>query len=102
MSGFVFKKGDLVGVNARGGHIEKYLITQVIRENILFYCICLDTKCFHFVVFDPTFHFLLCPEFDLAAVSDVSVMALGDEFFDDLVRLFSYDDKSSKSSVTDD
>ena len=93
---YTFKRGDLLGVNTNGDHMEKYLIAQVIRENRLFYCLCLETQCFHFIVFDPTFHFLLCPGFDLAIRPDIDVMVLSVEFYNALDRLFGYDGEPSE------
>jgi hypothetical protein len=88
-SAYVFKKGDLIGVNERG-HIYGYLIAQVIRENRFFYCFCLETEHYHFLVFDPHFHFLLCPEFNLNIEPDIDVLSMGVEFYEALDRLFGY------------
>jgi len=92
---FIFKKGDLIGVN-NGTHIEKFLVAQVIRQNRFFYCLCLDTGVFHFLVFDPKFHFLLCPDFDPDVEPDIDVLSMGVEFYEALDRLFGYieDDES--------
>jgi hypothetical protein len=89
---FIFKKGDLIGVN-NGAHIEKYLIAQVIRHQRFFYCLCLDTGVFHFLVFDPEFHFLLCPDFDPDVQPDIDVLSMGVEFYEALDRLFGYTDE---------
>ena len=91
MSDFVFKKGDLIGVN-EGNHIYGFLIAQVIRENRFFYCLCLETGSFHFLVYDPTHHFLLCPDFNPDVVPDIDVVSLGIEFYEALDRLFGYTD----------
>tara|TARA_R110002153_G_scaffold19651_1_gene67469 strand:- start:192 stop:473 length:282 start_codon:yes stop_codon:yes gene_type:complete len=88
---FTFKKGDLIGIN-NGAHIEKFLIAQVIRENRFFYCLCLDTRVFHFLVYDPKHHFLLCPDFDLEIEPDIDVLSMGVEFYEALDRLFGYTD----------
>ena len=91
MSDFVFKKGDLIGVNERD-HIYGYLIAKVIRENRFFYCLCLETNSFHFLVYDPAYHFLLCPEFNSDVIPDIDIMSLEIEFYDALDRLFGYTD----------
>ena len=88
---FIFKKGDLIGIN-NGAHIEKFLIAQVIRQNRLFYCLCLDTQVFHFLVYDPRYHFLLCPDFDPTIEPDIDVLSMGAEFYEALDRLFGYTD----------
>lgn len=91
MSDFVFKKGDLIGVNERN-HLYGFLIAQVIRENRFFYCLCLETGSFHFLVYDPAHHFLLCPDFNPDVVPDIDVVSLGVEFYEALDRLFGYTD----------
>ena len=88
-SDFIFKKGDLIGIN-ESDHIYGYLITQVIRENRFFYCLSLETGIHHFIVFDPEFHFLLCPEFNLNIKPDIDVLSLGVSFYAALDRLFGY------------
>ena len=92
---YTFKKGDLIGINERG-HIYTYLITQVIRHNRFFYCLCLETDAFHFLVFDPKYHFLLCPDFNPNIEPDIDVLSMGVEFYEALDRLFGYtDDKDT-------
>jgi hypothetical protein len=86
---YIFKKGDLIGINERG-HIYGYVIAQVIRQNRFFYCYCLETKTFHFIVFDRDYHFLLCPDFDPTIKPDIDVLLLGVEFYEALDRLFGY------------
>jgi hypothetical protein len=93
-SKFIFKKGDLIGVNERD-RIYGYLIAQVIRENRFFYCLCIDTGVYHFLVYDEQFHFLLCPEFDLDVKPDIDVLSLGIDFYRALDRLFGYADEPS-------
>lgn len=88
-SAYVFKKGDLIGINERG-HVYGYLIAQVIRENRFFYCLCLETHVYHFLVFDPHFHFLLCPDFNPNIEPDIDVLSMGVEFYEALDRLFGY------------
>jgi len=88
---YIFKKGDLVGIN-EGNHIYGYLIAQVIRENRFFYCKCLETGAFHFLVFDPAFHFLLCPDFNPEIEPDIDVLSMGADFYEALDRLFGYTD----------
>ena len=94
---FTFKKGDLIGVN-NGPHIEKFLIAQVIRHNRFFYCLCLDAHVFHFLVFDPVHHFLLCPDFDPGIEPDIDVLSMGVEFYEALDRLFGYIEDDEDSS----
>mgnify|MGYP003641643918 CR=1 FL=1 len=95
-SHFVFKKGDLIGINEKD-HLYAYLIAQVIRKNRFFYCLCLETNSFHFLVFDPSRHFLLCPEFNPDVEPDINVVAMGAEFYKVLDRLFDFtnDDDTS-------
>jgi hypothetical protein len=93
-SKFVFKRGDLIGVNNRG-HIDAYIIAQVVRFNRFFYCKSLETGEFHFVVFDPQDHFLLCPGFDLEIRPDIDVVSMGAEFYEALDRLFGFGDEDS-------
>jgi hypothetical protein len=94
---FIFKKGDLIGIN-NGDFIEKFLIAQVIRHNRFFYCLCLDTQVFHFLVFDPLHHFMLCPEFDPDIKPDIDVLSMGVEFYEALDRLFGYIEDDEDSS----
>ena len=89
-SEYIFKKGDLIGVNERD-HIYGYLIAQVIRSNRFFYCLSLDTGVFHFLVYDPQHHFLLCPDFNIDIEPDIDVLSLGVDFYQALDRLFGYD-----------
>ena len=77
-SKFVFKRGDLIGIN-NGDHIDAYIIALVVRYNRFFYCKSLETGEFHFVVFDPDSHFILCPEFDLDVRPDIDVISMGAE-----------------------
>jgi hypothetical protein len=100
-SKFIFKKGDLIGVNERD-HIYGYLIAQVIRENRFFYCLCINTGVYHFLVFDDQRHFLLCPEFDLDVKPDIDVLSLGVDFYQALDRLFGYAEELSVDDLTDD
>jgi hypothetical protein len=100
-SKFIFKKGDLIGVNERD-HIYGYLIAQVIRENRFFYCLCINTGVYHFLVFDDQHHFLLCPEFDLDVKPDIDVLSLGVDFYQALDRLFGYAEELSVDDLTDD
>ena len=95
-SDFIFKKGDLIGIN-ESDHIYGYLITQVIRENRFFYCLSLETGIYHFIVFDPKFHFLLCPEFNLGVESDIDVLSLGIGFYEALDRLFGFSEDSDST-----
>jgi len=98
---FIFKKGDLIGVNERG-RICGYLITQVIRENRFFYCLCIDTGVYHFLVYDEQFHFLLCPEFDLSVKPDIDVLSLGVDFYRALDRLFNHSGEPSSEDFSED
>ena len=45
---------------------------------------------FHFLVFDPSHHFLLCPEFNPDVEPDINVVAMGAEFYKVLERLFDF------------
>ena len=96
-STFIFKRGDLIGVN-EGGHMYMYVIAQVIRFNRFFYCMELATGEFHFIVFDPNRHFLVCPEFDLDIKPDIDVVSMGAEFYDALDKLFGFGDDDEESS----
>ena len=93
-SKFIFKRGDLIGVNNRG-HIDGYIIAQVVRFNRFFYCKSLQTEEFHFVVFDPQDHFLLCPDFDPEIRPDIDVVSMGAEFYEALDKLFGFGDEDS-------
>ena len=98
-SEYIFKKGDLIGINERD-HIYPYLITQVIRTNRFFYCLCLTTDSFHFVVYDPKYYFLLCPDFNPNLQPDIDVLSMGVEFYEALDRLFGFtDDKDPKDDL---
>ena len=88
-SEYIFKKGDLVGVVERE-YVYGYLITQVIRHNRFFYCYCIQTGSFHFLVFDPGYHFLLCPDFNPNIEPDIDILSLGVDLYDALDRLFGY------------
>ena len=92
-SNYTFKKGDLIGIDERG-HVYAYVIVQVIRHNRFFYCYCIETQIFHFLVFDPKFHFLLCPDFNTEIDPDIDVLSMGVEFYEALDRLFGYTDDS--------
>ncbi len=89
-SGYTFKKGDLIGVNERD-YLYGYLIAQVIRDNRFFYCLCIQTGVFHFLVYDPKHHFLLCPDFNLDVQPDIDILSMGADFYKALDRLFGYD-----------
>lgn len=89
LSPYIFKKGDLIGVNEKD-HIYGYLIAQVIRTNRFFYCLCLETNVFHFLVFDAQHHFLLCPDFNPDIQPDIDVLSMGVDFYEALDRLFGY------------
>jgi hypothetical protein len=91
VTNFVFKKGDLIGINEKD-HIYAYLIAQVIREDRFFYCLCLETDTFRFLVYDPARHFLLCPEFNPDVIPDIDVVSMSTEFYEALDRLFGYTD----------
>ena len=93
-SEYIFRKGDLIGINSNN-HLYPYLICQVIRENRFFYCLCLETDAFHFLVFDPSHHFLLCPDFNANIEPDIDVLSMGVDFYDALDRLFGFDDEDS-------
>lgn len=98
-SEYIFKKGDLIGINERD-HIYPYLITQVIRTNRFFYCLCLTTDSFHFVVYDPKYYFLLCPDFNPNIQPDIDVLSMGVEFYEALDRLFGFtNDKDPKDDL---
>ena len=77
------------------GHIDGYIIAQVVRFNRFFYCKSLQTGEFHFVVFDPQDHFLLCPDFDPEIRPDIDVVSMGAEFYEALDRLFGFGDEDS-------
>ena len=101
MSKYIFKKGDLIGINERD-HIYGFVIAQVIRHNRFFYCMSLETHTFHFVVFDPAVYFLLCPDFDPEIQPDIDVIALGAQFYGVLDRLFGFTDENDGDSQDDD
>jgi hypothetical protein len=88
-SAYIFKKGDLIGINERD-HVYGYVIAQVVRENRFFYCYCLETHAYHFLVFDQKFHFLWCPDFDPDIQPDIDILSMGVEFYDALDRLFGF------------
>lgn len=93
-SEFIFKRGDLIGINTRG-HIYGFIIAQVVKYNRFFYCKSLSTGEFHFIVFDPGSHFLLCPDFDPDIRADIDVVSMGAEFYGALDKLFGYSDEDS-------
>jgi len=95
-SDFIFKKGDLIGINDRD-HIYAYLIAQVIRHNRFFYCLCLETDTYRFLVYDPDFHFLLCPEFNTNIEPDIDILSMGIDFYEALDRLFGFNDLEDPS-----
>ena len=95
-SKFVFKRGDLIGVNS-DDHIYGFIIAQVVKHDRFFYCKSLETGEFHFVVFDPATHFLLCPEFDPNIRPDIDVVSMGAEFYGTLDKLFGFVDEDSES-----
>ena len=95
-SKFVFKRGDLIGVNIHD-RICGFIIAQVVKHDRFFYCKSLETGEFHFVVFDPATHFLLCPEFDPDIRPDIDVISMGAEFYGALDKLFGFVDEDSES-----
>lgn len=95
-SRFVFKRGDLIGVPEKG-HVHGYVIAQVVRHNRFFYCKSIETGEFHFVVFDPGRHFMLCPDFDPNIRPDIDVISMGAEFYEALDKLFGFTEEDSES-----
>ena len=95
-SKFVFKRGDLIGVNIHD-HIYGFIIAHVVKHDRFFYCKSLEIGEFHFVVFDPATHFLLCPEFDPNIRPDIDVVSMGAEFYGALDKLFGFVDEDSES-----
>jgi len=79
------------------GHTYLYIIAQVIRHDRFFYCKCVSTGEFHFVVFDPSNHFLICPDFDPNIESDMDVVSMGAEFYEALDKLFGFAEEDSNS-----
>ena len=94
---FIFKKGDLLGVSDNE-HVYGYVIAQVIRYNRFFYCKDVLTGEFHFIVFDPHYHFLMCPEFDPDIKPDIDVISMGAEFYNTLDRLFDFSSEEESSA----
>jgi len=95
-SKFIFKRGDLIGISERG-HVYGYVIAQVVRHNRFFYCKSIETGEFHFVVFDPERHFMLCPEFEPNIKPDMDVVSMGAEFYEALDKLFGFAEEDSES-----
>lgn len=89
-----FKRGDLIGVNIKE-ETFLYVIAQVVKYNRFFYCKDLLTNEYHFVVFDPVRHFLVCPEFDLDIRPDIDVVSMGAEFYGALDKLFGFSEEDS-------
>ena len=99
-SKFIFKRGDLIGMTERG-HVYAFLVAQVVRHNRFFYCKCLETGEYHFLVFDPAKHFLLCPDFDPSVRPDIDVVSMGAEFYEALDKLFGFTDEDSEGDSDD-
>jgi len=93
---FIFKRGDLVGIN-EGGHMYLYVIAQIIRYNRFFYCMELSSGEFHFIVFDPDRHFMVCPNFEPSIQPDIDVISMGAEFYNALDKLFGFEDDEESS-----
>ena len=96
-SNFTFKKGDLIGIN-ENDHIYAFIIVQVIRHNRFFYCYCMTTGGYHFVVYDPQYYFLLCPDFNPNIEPDIDVLSMGVEFYEALDRLFGFSEDDEDSA----
>jgi|TARA_R110002020_G_scaffold413055_1_gene622596 hypothetical protein len=96
-SNFIFRRGDLLGVKDRE-YVYGYVIAQVIRYNRFFYCKDVLTGEFHFIVFDPEFHFIMCPAFDPDIKPDIDVISMGAEFYDALDRLFDFSSEEESSA----
>ena len=94
---FTFKKGDLIGIN-ENDHIYAFIIVQVIRHNRFFYCYCMTTGGYHFVVYDPQNYFLLCPDFNPNIEPDIDVLSMGVEFYEALDRLFGFSEDEEDSA----
>ena len=95
-SKFTFKRGDLIGITERG-HVYGYVIAQVVRYNRFFYCKSIETGEFHFIVFDPNQHFMLCPDFEPDIRPDMDVISMGAEFYEALDKLFGFAEEDSDS-----
>jgi len=93
-SKFIFKRGDLIGVREKD-HVYGYVIAQVIKSNRFFYCKSLESDDFHFIVFDPAAHFMICPDFNPEIKPDMDVVSMGAEFYEALDKLFGYADEDS-------
>jgi len=97
------KKGDLLGIN-EGEWMHTLVVAEIIREDRFLYCWSIQKKKFKFVVYDPEYHFVICPGFNTNIEADLDFYSDYKGLYDALDRLFGFEDDSTDEivDITDD